>query len=89
MEKVIPWDTGGGNIRLSFTGQGNGTITATSDTDNFTGSPREKTVSVQTTKGGSVVLSLIIRQESESAFCDKLGIVIAGRDGIVFAGKEA
>lgn len=27
--KMIPWDSGGGNIHLTFTGQGNGSIVIT------------------------------------------------------------
>ena len=31
----IPWNDGPGNIVLTYTGQGNGTVVVTSDADNF------------------------------------------------------
>lgn len=33
----IPWNDGPGNIVLTYTGQGNGTVVVTSDTDNYNG----------------------------------------------------
>ena len=39
----IPWRDGAGNIVLTYTGQGNGTVVVTSDTDNL-GHERRQTV---------------------------------------------
>lgn len=39
----IPWNDGPGNIVLTYTGQGNGTVTVTSDTDNL-GHDRRQTI---------------------------------------------
>lgn len=46
MTQTIPWSTGG-NITLTYTGQGNGTIVVTSD-DNPTDVARSKTITVET-----------------------------------------
>lgn len=51
MEKVIPWGVGGGNIHLSYTGQDNGEIIITSDTENYTGKERYKVLTVATENG--------------------------------------
>ena len=54
MEKVIPWDSGGGNIHLTYTGQGNSSIVITSDSENYTGETRTKLITINTSRGGTV-----------------------------------
>lgn len=51
--KTIAWTTGTGNITLTYTGQGDGTILVSSD-DN-TGAARSQTITIQTTTGTPVV----------------------------------
>lgn len=51
--KTIAWTTGTGNITLTYTGQGDGTILVSSD-DN-TGAARSQTITIQTTAGTPVV----------------------------------
>jgi len=46
----IPWHDGNGNIVLTLTGQGNDTVTVTSDTNN-TGYDRQQTISFYVTTG--------------------------------------
>ena len=46
----IPWRDGPGNIVLTYTGQGNGTVTVTSDTDNL-GHDRQQIVTFYVTDG--------------------------------------
>ena len=46
----IPWNDGPGNIVLTYTGQGNGTVTVTSDTDNL-GHDRRQVVTFVVTDG--------------------------------------
>jgi len=46
--KRIAWTTGSGNITLTYTGQGNGTITVESDENNL-GAARSQIVSIHTT----------------------------------------
>ena len=46
----IPWNDGPGNIVLTYTGQGNGTVTVTSDTDNL-GHDRQQIVTFYVTDG--------------------------------------
>lgn len=70
MEKVIPWDSGGGNLHLTYMGQGNGSIVITSDTENYTGVTRTKLVTISTTKGSSVIRQLTVRQLSKKAYVD-------------------
>lgn len=88
MEKIIPWDIGGGNIHLSYLGTGNGSIVVTSDTDNFTGETRQKTITVSAIKNEDIKVSLIIKQLSKSAFKGSDGLIVVGKDGLVFAAKE-
>lgn len=58
--KSIAWNTGGGNITLTYQGQGNGTITAESDA-NPLGSSRSQTITVETV-GGAITRNLTISQ---------------------------
>lgn len=59
--KSIAWDSGGGYIRLTYTGSGNGTISVESD-DNTLGTARSKTITVSTTQGGVVTENITINQ---------------------------
>lgn len=88
MEKVIPWDIGGGNIHLSYYGTGNGSIVVVSDTDNFTGKTRSKTTTVSTIKGKDIRVSLTIKQFSKDAFKGSDGLAVIAKDGLVFAAKN-
>ena len=47
---TIPWNDGNGNIILTYTGQGDGTVTVRSDTDNL-GDDREQTITLRTADG--------------------------------------
>ena len=44
---TIPWADGNGNIILTYTGQGDGTVTVRSDTDNL-GVDREQVITLKT-----------------------------------------
>ena len=70
MEKMIPWDSGGGNLHLTYTGLGNGPIVITSDTENYTGETRTKLITISTSKGGTVVQQLTVKQPSRKAYVD-------------------
>lgn len=59
--KIIAWNTGDGNITLTYVGQGNGTITVQSDANNL-GSARSQNITVRTSAGGLVTKNLTIRQ---------------------------
>lgn len=48
-QKIKPWPTGG-NVTLTYTGQGNGTIVVESD-DNPTDEARSMDVTIETTAG--------------------------------------
>ena len=66
--KLIPWDEGGGNIVLTFTGDGDGTISVSSDTPNPLFRERVQTLHVDTTTGRPGVMDceedLVVRQEA-------------------------
>lgn len=70
MEKMIPWDSGGGNLHLIYTGQGNSSIVITSDTENYTGETRTKLITISTSKGGTVVQQLTVKQPSRKAYVE-------------------
>lgn len=70
MEKVIPWDTGGGNLHLTYTGKGNSSIVITSDTENYTGFTRTKLIVISTSKGGTVNRQLTVKQPSRKAYVE-------------------
>lgn len=59
----IPWNTGGGNITLTFTGQGNGTIVVTSD-DNSLNIERSQ---VLTISGGGLSRQVTVIQSAKPA----------------------
>jgi alcohol dehydrogenase class IV len=64
--KTIAWDTGSGNITLTYTGQGNGSVFVMSD-PNDSQITRSKTITIKTTLGaGAKVLSVIIKQDARS-----------------------
>ena len=58
--KQIAWQTGSGNITLTYQGQGNGTISVVSDANN--GSARSQIITIQTTKGGLVTKNVTVSQ---------------------------
>lgn len=60
----IPWTTGSGNITLTFTGQGNGTIVVTSD-DNNLDTERSQ---VLTISGGGLSRNVTITQAAGPNF---------------------
>lgn len=51
---TIPWNDGNGNIILTYTGQGDGTVTVQSDTDNL-GADREQVITLKTEDGTKAV----------------------------------
>ena len=53
----IPWNDGPGNIVLTFTGQGNGTVTVTSDT-NWTGPEARQQVVTFVVADGCITLGM-------------------------------
>lgn len=60
--KSIAWATGTGNITLSYTGQGNDTVTVSSDPNNLY-VERSQTISFTTTAGSpTVTRQVTVRQ---------------------------
>lgn len=59
--KSIAWNDGSGDyITLTYTGQGNGSVTISSPVNN--GSARNKTITIETTQGGLVTKNVTISQ---------------------------
>lgn len=58
--KVIAWNTGSGNITLTYQGQGDGPLTVVSD-DNDIGTARSQVITVETV-GGAVAQNLMVSQ---------------------------
>lgn len=59
--KQIAWNTGSGNITLTYNGQGDGPISAVSDPNDI-GSARSKTITIETTRGGLITKNVTISQ---------------------------
>lgn len=51
---TIPWNDGNGNIILTYDGQGDGTVTVRSTTDNL-GADREQVITLRTADGSRTV----------------------------------
>ena len=77
---VIPWSSGSGNITLTFSGQGNGTIVVTSD-DNNLDTERSQ---VLTISGGGLSRNVIVTQGAAPNFRTSDGKFIRLSDGKYF-----
>lgn len=60
----IPWTTGTGDIILTYTGQGNGTIVVQSDNNNLSVA-RSQQLTVETTVGGTVSRTITVSQQAK------------------------
>ena len=58
--KIIAWETGTGNLTLTYSGQGNDTVSVTSD-DNL-GVARSKTIVIETTSSPTITKNVTIYQ---------------------------
>lgn len=63
--KTINWNTGGGTFTVTYGGSGNGTIVVASDANTLTTS-RSQSLTVKTTKGGTVTKTITVRQEGKN-----------------------
>lgn len=77
---VIPWSSGSGNITLTFSGQGNGTIVVTSD-DNNLDTERSQ---VLTISGGGISRNVTVTQGAAPNFMTSDGKFIRLSDGKYF-----
>lgn len=78
MTLSIPWNDGNGNIVLTLTGQGNDTVTVTSDTDNTELFARQQTIHFYVKDGA-------LHQE----LCTADGVVLGTSDGKRLTSIEA
>ena len=58
---TIPWNDGNGNIILTYTGQGDGTVTVRSSTNNL-GQDRRQTITLKTTGANPATATVTIIQ---------------------------
>ena len=85
MEKKIPWNSGDGSITLTYTGQGNGTISVSSD-ENF-GDARQQSITIKTADG-KVKKTVTIKQAATALNLKTAdGYFIKTKDGYYFNGK--
>lgn len=73
------WPTGG-NVTLTYGGQGNGTIVVTSD-DNPTDAARSMTITIETTRGGTVSRTVTVTQAAGPNFRGYGGDIMRLSDG--------
>lgn len=76
---TIPWNDGNGNIILTYTGQGDGTVTVRSDTDNL-GADREQTIILRTADGTKEVQVTIQQSTGMLTLRDVNLLVLRGSD---------
>jgi len=63
MVKTIPWNDGNGNIVLTYTGEGNATVTVETDTDNL-GEDRSQVLTFKTTGANPATVEVTVTQEA-------------------------
>lgn len=80
MTTRIPWNDGNGNIVLTFTGHGNGTVTVESDTDNR-GIERQQVLTLRTTGSNPVSVQVLVVQLSGQQYLTAQGIQLRTVDG--------
>ena len=76
---TIPWNSGTGNIVLTFTGQGNATVIVSSD-DNSLDTERSQAITVKTLDG-SIQRRVTITQAAGPNFKTKDGERVKLKDG--------
>ena len=76
---TIPWNSGTGNIVLTFTGQGNATVIVSSD-DNSLDTERSQAITVKTLDG-SIQRRVTITQAAGPNFKTKNGERVRLKDG--------
>ena len=76
---TIPWNSGTGNIVLTFTGQGNDTVIVSSD-DNSLDTERSQAITVKTLDG-SIQRRVTITQAAGPNFKTKDGERVRLKDG--------
>ena len=80
---TIPWNDGNGNILLTNTGQGDGTVTVRSDTDNL-GDDRQQVLTFKTTGANPVTAQVtVIQPTGMQVLLDVNGNALRTADGDV------
>lgn len=87
--KTIAWNSGSGNITLTYGGQGDGTITIESS-DNDLGVARSQQITVQTTAGSPVIVRTVTVTQGACPYNFKTadGYFVQTADGYIFNVQE-
>ena len=72
---TIPWNDGNGNIILTYTGQGDGVVTVTTDTDNL-GDDRSQVIKLKTTGANPVTAQVTVVQPTGMLTLTVQGVVL-------------
>lgn len=67
MEKIIKWSDNSGNVKVTFDGSGDGTVTVESDA-NTTGKVRTCTFTISTTDGSGISVEITVKQSYTGDF---------------------
>lgn len=87
--KSIAWQTGNGNITLSYLGQGDDTVTVTSDPNNLY-VDRSQTLTFSTTAGASISRQVtVVQKMKEPNFKTSEGYYFVTSDDKYFTVQEA
>ena len=80
---TIPWADGNGNVILTYDGQGDGTVTVRSDTDNL-GDTRQMTITLKTAGANPATAQVtIIQPTGMQILLDVDGKTLCDADGKV------
>ena len=80
---TIPWSDGNGNIILTYTGQGDGTVTVISDTDNL-GDDRQQVLTFKTVGASPVTVQVtVVQPTGMKVLLDVNGNALRTSDGKV------
>ena len=79
----IPWADGNGNIILTYKGQGDGTVTVQTDTDNL-GEDRSQIITFKTIGANTVTVQVEVTQPTGMQILrDRNGNVIRTSNGLI------
>ena len=80
MVKTIPWEDGNGNIVLTYTGEGNATVTVETDTDNL-GEDRSQVLTFKTTGANPATVQVTVVQPTGMRILRANGVILRDASG--------
>lgn len=82
MTRDIPWTSGDGHLTLSYTGEGNATVSVTSVRNE--GLDREQTLRVSATRGAASAGVTVRQQGMREPYADPDGDIYVCADGEIY-----